>query len=174
MFLQIIFIIKIIDNSQDYSYYLVIEEKSMRNLYNAVHLTTEQKVAYIRVLTYLAKSDRNPDYIERGFIKKLILRMNLTDDILKSIFVPRNQEELYRALMPISTRTIAIDLIHCLWFAASVNSMITDEEIAIIRKVAMILRIDNDTLLNIHNFVTDEIMFLQQARDVLEADDIRC
>lgn len=146
----------------------------MRNLYNAIPLTEEQKIAYIRVLAYLAKSDRNPDYIERNFISKLLDRMQLLPDVLKKIYIPRNNEELYRALMPICTRAIAIDLLHCLWFAASVNTIISDEEIMIIRKIAQILRIDNDTLLNIHHFVTDEIMFLQHAREVLEADDIRC
>ena len=146
----------------------------MRNLYNAIPLTDEQKIAYIRVLAYLAKSDRNPDYIERNFISKLLDRMQLLPDVLKKIYIPRNNEELYRALMPICTRAIAIDLLHCLWFAASVNTLISDDEIMIIRKIAQILRIDNDTLLNIHHFVTDEIMFLQHAREVLEADDIRC
>ena len=146
----------------------------MRNLYNAITLTEEQKIAYIRVLAYLAKSDRNPDYIERNFISKLLDRMNLSPDVLKKIYIPRNNEELYRALMPICTRARAIDLLHCLWFAASVNTIISDDEIMIIRKIAQILRIDNDTLLSIHHFVTDEIMFLQHAREVLEADDIRC
>lgn len=146
----------------------------MRNLYNAITLTEEQKIAYIRVLAYLAKSDRNPDYIEQNFISKLLDRMNLSPDVLKKIYIPRNNEELYRALMPICTRAIAIDLLHCLWFAASVNTIISDDEIMIIRKIAQILRIDNDTLLSIHHFVTDEIMFLQHAREVLEADDIRC
>ena len=146
----------------------------MRNLYNAITLTEEQKIAYIRVLAYLAKSDRNPDYIERNFISKLLDRMNLSPDVLKKIYIPRNNVELYRALMPICTRAIAIDLLHCLWFAASVNTIISDDEIMIIRKIAQILRIDNDTLLSIHHFVTDEIMFLQHAREVLEADDIRC
>lgn len=146
----------------------------MRNLYNAITLTEEQKIAYIRVLAYLAKSDRNPDYIERNFISKLLDRMQLLPDVLKKIYIPRNNEELYRALMPICTRAIAIDLLHCLWFAASVNTLISDDEIMIIRKIAQILRIDNDTLLSIHHFVTDEIMFLQHAREVLEADDIRC
>ena len=146
----------------------------MRNLYNAIPLTEEQKIAYIRVLAYLAKSDRNPDYIERNFISKLLDRMQLLPDVLKKIYIPRNNEELYRALLPICTRAIAIDLLHCLWFAASVNTLISDDEIMIIRKIAQILRIDNDTLLNIHHFVTDEIMFLQHAREVLEADDIRC
>ena len=146
----------------------------MRNLYNAIHLTKEQKIAYIRVLSYLAKVDRNPAYIEKDFISKLIDRMNLSIEVLKQIYIPRNTEELYRALMPICTRAIAIDLLHCLWFAASVNTMISDEEIMIIRKIAQILRIDSDTLLNIHHFVTDEIMFLQHAREVLEAEGIRC
>ena len=146
----------------------------MRNLYNAIPLTEEQKIAYIRVLAYLAKSDRNPDYIERNFISKLLDRMQLLPDVLKKIYIPRNNEELYRALMPICTRAIAIDLLHCLWFAASVNTLISDDEIMIIRKIAQILRIDNDTLLSIHHFVTDEILFLQHAREVLEADDIRC
>ena len=101
----------------------------MRNLYNAVHLTDEQKVAYIRVLAYLAKADHNPDYIEQNFTEKVLDRMNLSKDILKKIFIPRNNEELYRALMPICTRPIAIDLLHCLWFAASVNTIISDDEI---------------------------------------------
>lgn len=146
----------------------------MRNLYNPVHLSTEQKIAYIRVLSYLSQADRNPDYIGRDFLRKIISRMHLTEDDMKKVYVPRNKEELYRALTPINTRQIAIDLIHCLWFAASVNSLITDEEIAAIREIATILRIDSHTLLSIYNFVADEIVFLQQARDVLEADDIRC
>jgi len=146
----------------------------MRNLYNAVHLTEEQKIAYIRVLSYVAKTDRNPSYIENDFIIKLISRMHLTVEILKEIYVPRSNEELYKALMPICTRTIAIDLLHCIWFAASVNSIVSDEEIMLIRKIAQILHIDNDTLLNIFHFVNDEIAFLQHAQEVLEAEDIRC
>lgn len=146
----------------------------MRNLYNAVHLTEEQKIAYIRVLSYVAKTDRNPSYIENDFLIILISRMHLAPEILKEIYVPRSNEELYKALMPICTRAIAIDLLHCLWFAASVGSLVTDEEIMLIRKIAQILRIDNDTLLNIFHFVNDEIAFLQHAKEVLEAEDIRC
>ena len=146
----------------------------MRNLYNAVHLTIEQKKSYIRVLAYLAKSDKSSDYIERDFMENLLKRMDLTPEILKEIYVPRNQEELYKALMPICTREIAIDLLHCLWFASSVNTVITDDKIMIIRKIAQILRVDNDTLLNIHHFVMDEIDFLQRALKVFEAKDIRC
>ncbi len=146
----------------------------MRNLYNPINLTEEQKIAYIRILAYLAKSDRNPDYIEKNFTGRLIERMQLTTETLNKIYIPRNKEELYRALMPICTRAMAIDLLHCLWFAASVNTVISDEEISTIRQIAQILRIDNDTLLNIHNFVTDEIMFLKHARETLEAEDIKC
>ena len=65
--------------------------------------------------------------------------MKLSKDVLKKIFVPRNNEELYRALMPICTRAIAIDLLHCLWFAASVNTLISDDEIMIIRKIAQMI-----------------------------------
>jgi len=146
----------------------------MRNLYNAVLLTEEQKIAYIRVLSYVAKIDKNPSYIENEFTLKLLDRMQINPEVLKTVYVPRSNEELYKALMPICTRPIAIDLLHCLWFAASVDTVISDEEIALLRKIAQIVRIDNDTLLNIFHFVNDEIAFLQHAKEVLEAEEVRC
>lgn len=146
----------------------------MRNLYNPVHLTIDQKIAYLRILVYLSRIDNTSTSIEKSFLTQFISRMNVSQDILKNIYLPRNIEELYKALMPICTREIAIDLLHCLWFAATVDSIITNEKIEIIRKIAQILRIDNDTLLNIHHFVIEEIAFLQHACEVLEANDIRC
>ena len=68
---------------------LVIKaEAEMRNLYNAVPLTDEQKISYIRVLAYLAKADRNPAYIERDFMGKMFDRMKLSADVLKKIYIP--------------------------------------------------------------------------------------
>ena len=146
----------------------------MRNLHSATKLTEEQKIAYIKILAYFTLQDRNSKDEAKNYIMKQVNRFKLVSEELKNVFIPRNNEELYKSLVPISTRSMAIDLLHCLWFAASVNSIISDNEIGLIHKVAQKLRKDNDTLLNIHHFVTDEISFIEKAKDILEAEEVRC
>lgn len=146
----------------------------MRNLHSATKLTEEQKIAYIKILAYFTLQDKNSNDEAKNYIMKQVNRFKLVSEELRNVFIPRNHEELYKSLVPISGRPMAIDLLHCLWFAASVNSIISDNEIALIRKIAQILRIDNDTLLNIHHFVADEISFIEKAKDILETEEIRC
>lgn len=146
----------------------------MRNLHSATKLTEEQKIAYIKILAYFTLQDKNSKEEARNYIMKQVNRFKLVSEELKNVFIPRNNEELYKSLIPITTRPMAIDLLHCLWFAASVNSIISDNEIAFIRKIAQILRIDNETLLSIHHFVADEISFIDRAKDILETEEVRC
>lgn len=146
----------------------------MYNIYNPIEMTEEQKLIYVRLLIYLAKSDNNPDYIEKRFIKNIIDRFQLSPTLLQNLSVPNKLDDLYVLLRPIRERAIAIDLLHCLRFAASVDSIIDEEEVKIIRTVAHILDIDDDTLLVINNFVFDEMIFLKQACDVLETEEVRC
>jgi uncharacterized tellurite resistance protein B-like protein len=147
----------------------------MFNLYNGELVwNEEQKLAYIKLLIYLAKSDNNPDTIEKVFIKKMMIRFNLPADSLVGLAVPASLDDIYDVARPIKERAMAIDLLHTLWFAASIDEVIADEEIKIIRSLARILNIDDDTVLVINNFVLDEITFMQQAEDVLETQNIRC
>lgn len=146
----------------------------MYNIYNPIELNEEQKLVYVRLLIYLAKADNNPDFIEKRFIKNIISRFQLSPTLLQNLSVPSKLDDLYVLLRPIRERAIAIDLLHCLRFAASVDSIIDEEEVKIIRTVAHILEIDDDTLLVINNFVFDEMIFLKQACDVLETEEVRC
>ena len=146
----------------------------MYNIYNPLELSEEQKLVYVRLLIYLAKADNNPDYIEKQIIKNIVSRFQLAPTLLQNLSVPRRLDDLYDVVRPIRDRLIAIDLVHCLRFAASVDSVIDEEEVKIIRTVANLLDIDDDTLLVINNFVFDEIIFLKQACDVLETQEVRC
>lgn len=146
----------------------------MLNIYNPLALTNEQKLVYIKLLIYLAKSDNNPDYLEKQFIKNIITRFNLDQALLQNLSIPQSIDDLFNVLKPIRDRKIALDLVHCIRFAAAIDSTIAEEESKIIRNVARLLNIDEDSLLVINNFVFDELTFLQQACDALEADEVRC
>lgn len=147
----------------------------MYNLYNPMlELTQEQKLVYIRLLFYLAKVDSRPDLLERKYIKKMMSRFRLPAELLQNLSVPTKLDDLPEVLAPIHGRAMAVDLIHCLWFAASVDSNIDENEIKIIRNVARITGIDEDIVLVINNFVQDEINFMQQACEILETDVLAC
>ena len=147
----------------------------MFNLYNGELVwNEEQKLAYIKLLIYLAKSDNNPDAIEKVFIKKMMMRFSLPADSLAGLSVPKSLDDIYEVVRSIRGRTMAVDLLHTLWFAASFDCVIADEEIKIIRSLARILNIDDDTVLVINNFVLDELAFLQRAENVLETQTVRC
>lgn len=146
----------------------------MRNFYNPIALTDEQKLVYIRLLIYLTKSDNDVDVLEKQFIKNMILRFQLPLTTLQNLSYPNSIDDLYDTLKPMHDRQIAIDLLHCLRFAASVDSVINENESKIINNIARILEIDDDTMLVINNFVFDELMFLKQACVALEADEVRC
>ncbi|MBP5353338.1 MAG: TerB family tellurite resistance protein [Alphaproteobacteria bacterium] len=146
----------------------------MYNLYNPLDLTQEQKLVYIRLLFYLAKSDNNPDTLECNYIKKMMSRFGLSADVLQSLSIPKSLDDLQGVLRPIKGKEMAVDLIHCLWFAASVDSEISTEEIKIIRNVARILNVDEDMVLVINNFVLDEMTFMQQACEVLGTAVLAC
>ena len=140
--------------------------------YNPLALTLEQKLVYVRLLIYLAKSDRNFAKVEENFIEKLMKRFALPPESLKGLDIPSNLDEIYDVLKPINSRLLALDLIHCLWFATSVDELIADEEVEIIRKVAQFLHINEDTLLRINSFVLDEMEIADRARQMLETDKV--
>lgn len=141
--------------------------------YNPVNLTDKQKLVYIRMLVYLAKSDKNPNFIEKDFIKTIIARFQLNPNLMQNLTVPNDDGDLSVILQPIDSYAVAVDLLHCLWYATSVDSRISDKEVQIIRDAAKILNIDDDTLLRINDFVVDEIMFVERARDILKAPEVR-
>lgn len=147
----------------------------MYGFYNAkMYLTPHQKKAYLQMVMYVAKADQNPDFLEKKYIKRLIEGFKFPASELANLYVPISLNDLYEVLKPITTRTIAIDLLHCLWFVASVDSLIVDDEIKIIRTAARILNISDDVVLVINNFVQDEIEFIKRAQDVLETEEVRC
>ena len=147
----------------------------MYNFYNPIELTEAQKLVYIRLLIYLTKSDSDIDVMEKQFIKNMILRFQLPLTTLQNLSYPQSIDDLYDTVKPIMhNRKIAIDVLHCLRFSASVDSVINENEIKIINNIARILEIDDDTMLVINNFVFDELLFLKQACIALEADEVRC
>lgn len=146
----------------------------MQNLYNPLPLTEAQKLTYISLLVFLAKADNNPEYIEREFVKKVISRFGLSTDSLQKLSVIKTIDDLPYILQPIRERAVALDLLHCLWFAASVDGVISSDETKIIRNVARILNIGDDTMLMLNSFVMDEMNFLQQACDMLETEEVAC
>ncbi len=137
--------------------------------YNPLQLTDEQKLVYVRLLIFLAKSDKDFSKVEEKHIEWLMRRLKLPPETLKGLSVPKDLNEVYEIIKPIDNRQVALDLIHCLWFVTSADELIADEEVEIIRKVARALKIDEDTLLRLNDFVQDEIMFLERARNILEA-----
>ena len=146
----------------------------MQNLYNPLPLNEAQKLAYISLLIFLAKADNNPEYIEKEFKKKVIKRFNLTTDNLQKLYIVKSIDDLPYLLQPINTREVALDLLHCLWFAASVDGVISGDETKVIRNIARYLNIGDDTMLMLNSFVMDEMNFLQQACDILETEEVAC
>ena len=146
----------------------------MYNIYHPMYLTINQKLAYIQLLSYLAKIDSNPELIEKDFMHKLIISLQIPAENLQNLQIPNNKDEVYEVLRPIRSREIAVDLVHCLWFASSMDGVVTDEEIELIRKIAEILGLDDNKTLEISHFVQDELMFFERARQVLEIDEVRC
>lgn len=142
--------------------------------YSPLNLTQEQKLVYVKVLIFLARSDQFFTVSEQTFIKQLMQRFRLSPDVLKGLSVPKDIEDVYDILKSVNDRKIALDLIHCMWFAASTDERIADEEVDIIRKIAKFWHIDDDTVLAINDFVQDEIMFLERTRKVLETEIVCC
>lgn len=100
--------------------------------------------------------------------------MKIDPKSLHDLSVPVTNDDLYSALLPINGRFMAIDLLHRLWYAASIDENFADEEIELIQKIAKILDIDEDTILKIGNFVVDETNFFAQVKDIFETDNVRC
>ena len=142
--------------------------------YNPLELSEEQKLVYIKLLVYLAQADNNSAAMERTFIKQTIVQMKIDPKSLRNISVPETNDDLYSALLPINGRLMAIDLLHRLWYAASIDDNFADEEIELIQKIAKILDIDDDTILKLGNFVVDENNFFTQVKDIFETDNVRC
>lgn len=140
--------------------------------YNPLDLTEEQKLVYVRLLVYLAKSDKDFSKVEERHIRRFASRFKLSAESLRGLSVPASLSEVYEIIKPINNRKIALDLVHSLWFVSLADEIIDNEEVEFIRKVAKALNIDDDTLLEINNFVLDEIMFLERARKTLEAETV--
>ena len=93
---------------------------------------------------------------------------------MQKLYIVKSIDDLPYLLQPINTREVALDLLHCLWFAASVDGVISGDETKVIRNIARYLNIGDDTMLMLNSFVMDEMSFLQQAYDILETEEVAC
>ena len=142
----------------------------MHNLYTVLPLTLEQKFVYLRLIGRLVCADSISNLIEKKYIQDLMRRFQFSVDDIKNISVYSPSDELKTVLQPIQGRKMALDLLHCLWFVASIDDNIADHEITIIRQTANILGINENEVLKLNGFVQDEIAFLRQAQEVLSAE----
>ena len=142
----------------------------MLNIYNPMALSLEQKLVYVSFLCYLAKADANVAVKEESFIKAIIARFQISPLMLKQLKLPASVKDFPAVLAPIKDQEVAIDLLHCLWFATLLDDEIAQQEIETVREIAKILNINDETLLMLNNFVSDEISFLQQAEEVLKTN----
>jgi len=146
----------------------------MYNLYQPLPLTKNQKLAYASLLVYMTKANNNHKPQASSFVKKTINRLNISQSDMAKVSCPSTIDDLYKVTSLIQGHKLAVDLLHSLWFAVSLDDVITDAEIDSIRNVAHILNINDDKVLAINHLVQDEIAFLKQTCEVLEADEVRC
>lgn len=142
--------------------------------YNPLELTEEQKIVYIKLLIYLAQTDNVAAAMERTFMRQTIVQLHINPKILQSITIPSSRNELFSILLPIKERSMALDLLHRLWYAASVDEDFADEEIELIQEIARILDIEDDTVLKIGHFVVDEAEFFTQVEEIFETENVKC
>jgi uncharacterized tellurite resistance protein B-like protein len=131
-------------------------------------LSNEEKVAYLRAFTRLAKTDGQFDNVEKEYIKSIAKQYDVPATQIDEIFEIPSDDDLLQALSQIKNRRTALELIKDLCFLAHVDDELSDDETLFIGRVGQAMGVELEKIEQISSWVIEKIISEEEAKIIFE------
>lgn len=131
-------------------------------------MSDENKIAYLKAFTRLAKTDGQFDDTEKHYIKLLAKQYAVPSEKMDDIFDADDDEEIIQGLTKIKNRRVALELIKELCFLAHVDEELSEEETLFIGRVGQAMGVELGKIEQISNWVIDRIISAEEAKIIFE------
>lgn len=131
-------------------------------------LLKDEKIVIVRALIYMVCSDAKIDSNERNFINEIIKIYDLNGnlDILK---VKASEEVILNEIKEkITERGKSLYLIKELLVAANIDEILDNAEVFFIEKVAQVLNIEEEKVLQINELILERKLWLCKQSKIME------
>lgn len=131
-------------------------------------MTEDEKVAFIKALVRLAKTDGTFDENEKEFIKELAILYGVPANRHEEIKNTDSDEDVLAAVKNIKSRKVALELVKEMCLLANADSDLSENETLLIGKVGLALGVELDKVQQISRWVIDRIIWLEQGKIIFE------
>lgn len=131
-------------------------------------LNEEQKIAYLKALSYLSKVDGKIDDAEQEFLRDMAILHGVSTDKLKEIMKNDDIEKVLNSVKKISNRRAALELIKDMCVLAHSDDTLSDDEVMFIGDVGQAMNVSMEKIEQISKWIIDRIIWLEEAKLIFE------
>lgn len=131
-------------------------------------MNEDERVAFLKVLVRLAKTDGNIDSGEKDFIANLGMIFQVPASRYDEIKNVGDDEEVVKAVKAIRSRRTALELIKEMCLLANSDSDLSDKETLLIGKVGQAMGVELEKIEQISQWVIDRIIWLEEGKIIFE------
>ncbi|MBR4106298.1 MAG: TerB family tellurite resistance protein [Alphaproteobacteria bacterium] len=133
-------------------------------------MNDEDKIAFLKVLSVLAKSDHHFDDDQKEKIQDTALIFGISAERIPEILQEESQEKVLQRVSQIKNRHVALALIREMCFLANSDRDLSDEEVMFIGKVGEAMGVELEKIEQISQWVIDHIILQEQKKLIFETN----
>lgn len=133
-------------------------------------MNDEDKIAFLKALSILAKADHHFDDDQKEKIQDTALTFGISAERIPEILQEESQEEVLQRVSQIKNRHVALALIREMCFLANSDRDLSDEEVMFIGKAGEAMGIELEKIEQISQWVIDHIILQEQKKLIFETN----
>lgn len=137
------------------------------NNYTA-RMNNEDKIAFLKTLSVLAKIDHHFDEDQKEKIQDIALMFGISSEKIPEILQENSSEQVLQQVKHIKNRPVALALIRELCFLANSDRDLSNEEVLFIGKVGEAMGVELEKIEQISQWVIDHIILQEQKKLIFE------
>ena len=130
-------------------------------------LSNEEKIAYMKAFTRLARADGVFDDVEKEFIKDMAKNYFLSENDIQQI-LSADDRDIISAVKNIKNRRVALELIKDLCFLGYSDKELSDNELLLIGQIGEAMGITPEKIEEISDWVVEKIILTEKAKIIFE------
>jgi len=131
-------------------------------------LSEEQKIAYLKALSYLSKVDGKIDESEQAFLRDMAILHGISADKLKEVLKNEDVAKVLKDVEKISNRRAALELVKDMCVLAHSDDELSDNEVVFIGDVGQAMNVSMEKIEQISKWIIDRIIWLEEAKLIFE------
>lgn len=142
---------------------------NMENQSNYItRMSEDERLAFIKVLVALARTDGNFDDNEKAFIQDIAVAFGINANHRSAVFEETSDEQLITDASKIKNRQAALQLVKEACLLANSDGDLSEHEIVLIGKIGQAMGVELEKIEQISQWVIDRIVWLEEGKIIFE------